>query len=240
MPTYNGERYIKQQIESILCQLESDDELIISDDGSTDLTLDIINGLKDKRIIICHHEKIKNPYHGHYKTIFAIGRNVENAVKQTRGDYIFLSDQDDIWLPNRIKSSIEKLQSCDLVLNNCSIINKERKIIKKSYFDEYIHPSTNLLRTIYKSSFHGCCMAFNKKLKQDIIPFPNIPIGHDTWIGLIAIKNYSIDFIYEPTILYRIHDKNITISDNFTSNNSLFFKICYRLAIIKAYLSIEI
>ena len=85
MATYNGEKYIKKQIESILINLNKDDELIISDDGSKDKTLDIIKSIKDKRIKI-----ISGPKQG-------VIKNFENALNNCTGEYIFLSDQDDIW-----------------------------------------------------------------------------------------------------------------------------------------------
>jgi glycosyltransferase involved in cell wall biosynthesis len=241
MTTYNGEAFIKEQIDSILYQLNVTDELIISDDGSTDRTLDIINALHDPRIMIYHHKITNNPYSGYYKTIFAIGRNVENAIKYAKGDYIFLADQDDIWLPDKVRLMLDKLQIYDLVISDCSIIDHEGVIIKQSYFDEYIRPSKHILRTIYKSSFHGCCMVFRKSLKAYILPFPAIPIGHDTWIGLAAIKkNFFIGFLAKQTLLYRIHNTNVSVSNNFLSKNSFFFKIAYRINMIKAYLKIPI
>ncbi|MDE5758415.1 MAG: glycosyltransferase, partial [Allobaculum sp.] len=85
--TYNGERYIETQIRSILDQLNEDDEIIISDDSSTDRTLDIIRSLNDSRIKLFAGNKF------HSRTF-----NFENALKQATGDFIFLSDQDDIWL----------------------------------------------------------------------------------------------------------------------------------------------
>jgi len=237
--TYNGEKYIKQQLDSVLCQLGIEDEVIISDDNSSDRTLEIINSLNDPRIRIYHHEKINNPHSGHFKTIFAINRNVENALMNAKGDYIFLADQDDIWLSNRIKLSLEQLQSYNLVISDCSMINNSGEILKQSYFNEFIHPSKNILRTFYKSSFHGCCIAFNSKLKQNIIPFSNIPLGHDTWIGLVAIKKkFSVKFLHIPTVLYRIHNSNISTSENMNSRNTIYFKTRYRFNLIKAYLRI--
>jgi glycosyltransferase involved in cell wall biosynthesis len=239
MTAFNGERYIKEQIESILQQLEYNDELIISVDRSTDRTVDIIQSINDSRIFIYHHEYVNNPYSGYYKTIFAIGRNVENALKYAKGDYIFLADQDDIWLPDKVRLMIDRLHLYDLVIGDCSIIDDEGTILKQSYFDEYIHPNKHILRTIYKSSFHGCCMAFRKTLKSYILPFPTIPIGHDTWIGLVAIKKkFLIGFLAKQTLLYRIHNTNVSVSNNLSSKNSVFFKIAYRINIIKTYLKI--
>ena len=91
IPTYNGAKYIKEQLDSILSQLGESDEVIISDDSSSDATLDIIKALNDSRIVILEGGKFRSP-------IF----NVENAMKHSSGSFIFLSDQDDVWLPNKI------------------------------------------------------------------------------------------------------------------------------------------
>ena len=106
MATYNGERYIKRQIDSILYQLGEDDELIISDDGSTDRTLEIIKKYNDSRIKIYEHikkaelSKVKKLRNFYYAT-----SNFENALIHSRGEYIFLADQDDIWESEKVTST---------------------------------------------------------------------------------------------------------------------------------------
>ena len=89
--TYNGERFIREQIDSILRQLSSDDEIIVSDDGSTDDTISIINSIDDKRIRIIEGPRKHSPTH-----------NFECAMKEAKGYYIFLADQDDVWKPNKV------------------------------------------------------------------------------------------------------------------------------------------
>ena len=93
MASYNGEKYIKEQIDSILKQLSDEDELVISDDGSTDNTLSVIQSIHDKRIKLIHNQG----EHGY-------SRNFENALKNSKGDYIFLSDQDDVWKDNKVET----------------------------------------------------------------------------------------------------------------------------------------
>ena len=104
MATYNGEKYIELQLRSILPQLSEDDEVIVSDDASTDQTLDVVRRLNDNRIKIVHHE-----------TDHGYTRNFENALKYAKGDYIFLSDQDDEWLPEKVQVTLQALPAVTLL-----------------------------------------------------------------------------------------------------------------------------
>ena len=134
MATYNGARFIKQQIDSILPQLSADDELIISDDGSTDGTLEIIASYEDERIKILHHQK--NPAFAKIKysrNFYCVTENFENALKIANGDYIFLSDQDDVWKENRVKRVLAELCNSDCVMCNYDVIDSNDKIIYESF-----------------------------------------------------------------------------------------------------------
>ena len=103
--TYNGEKYIRQQLNSVLIQLGENDEVIISDDSSSDATVEIVRSFNDSRIKLLVDNKFSSPV-----------RNFENALKYATGDYIFLCDQDDIWLPDKVKSMLPYLKKqCDLV-----------------------------------------------------------------------------------------------------------------------------
>ena len=119
--TYNGEKYIKEQLDSILVQLGEDDEVIIGDDGSTDLTLDIIKSYNDPRIKI---------YKNSFKNLIL---NFESTLEKAKGDYIFLSDQDDVWLPNKVKDSLKDLFKYDVVISNCKVVNKNLDVIHESF-----------------------------------------------------------------------------------------------------------
>src|SRR5674476_13034 len=110
LTTYNGEEYILEQIQSILCQIGNDDEVIISDDGSTDHTLKILNKQEDHRIKIYHNNNSKG-----------IISNIENALTYAKGDIIFLADQDDVWLPNKVRICSEALINNNLVISDCYV-----------------------------------------------------------------------------------------------------------------------
>jgi len=104
MTTCNGEKYLKRQLDTILEQLDAEDEVIVSDDSSTDKTIQIIKAYGDNRIILLEDGNFGNPV-----------LNMENALKRAQGEYIFLADQDDVWLPGRVEKVMEKLRNYDLV-----------------------------------------------------------------------------------------------------------------------------
>jgi len=218
--TYNGEKYIKEQLVSILSQLNEKDEVIISDDSSTDKTISIINSFNDERIIIYQHQKFKS-------AIF----NFENSLKYATGDYIFLADQDDVWMINKVETIKEFLDTYDLVLSDANIIDSEGKVINDSFY--LLNSSNNgLLSNIVKNSYLGCTMAFNRKILEKVLPFPkDIPM-HDWWIGLIAEVYGKTFFIKDKLISYRRHGNNISYAGE-KSKYSFYRKIIFRLLMIK-------
>ncbi|WHR51329.1 glycosyltransferase family 2 protein [Vibrio furnissii] len=233
LASYNGEKYIYEQLISILEQIGPEDEIVISDDGSTDRTIDIINSLSDRRIRIVKNVKERVDL-SYYPGVYFANRNFSNALKECNGEVIFLSDQDDVWLKGKLRKMCEALETSDLVVSNCSMIDKSGLIIQDSYFD-IIPPSSNILRTIFRSSFHGCCMAFNRKVLDRSTPIPNSFIGHDIWLGMIASKFYSVSFIDEPLLLYRRHNETVTTSSS-KSTKPLWHKIYYRINLVYTFL----
>lgn len=226
MATYNGERFIKQQIDSILCQLSPNDELVISDDGSTDRTLEIIASYNDKRIKVLHHKK--NPKLAkvkHGRNFYYATENFENALREAKGEYIFLSDQDDVWLPNKVEVCIEKLKEVDLIMHNLSVFSDD---INKSFVLYKINPIPKLWwKNLIKMNFWGCCMAFKKSVLDFAIPFPKNIIGHDYWISTIALKFFNISYISVPLILHRSYEGSVS----YKAKNSFLFKIYFRCKI---------
>lgn len=221
MATYNGEKYIKKQIESIISQLSVNDELIISDDNSTDGTLRIAESFNDSRIkIYCNlGEK------GHVS-------NFENALKKATGEIIFLSDQDDEWLPGKVEKCKKKLKEYDLVVTDAKVVDKDYNIIRESLFYDISGKKvikTGLINNFIKNRYFGCCMAFHRKILEKILPFPpkyNY-YEHDTWIPYICEMYYNVDILDEPLLLYRRHGGNISCFER--STNSFLKKIILRV-----------
>ena len=225
MATYNGARFIKEQIDSILPQLGAGDELIISDDGSTDGTLELIEGYKDARIKIFHHQREKSKYFPNMGVTYA-SFNFENALKNAKGDFIFLSDQDDIWLPNKISICSELLKNNDYVMTNLSYISEHGELLKEKLYKK--KPiSKNPLRNYMHLNFWGCCVCFNRKILEKALPFPKTVCLHDFWIGLVAKKFGKLGWIETPYVLHRIGSQN-TSTGGKKSKNTFLEKLLYR------------
>ena len=218
--TYNGEKYIKEQLNSILPQLKIGDEIIISDDGSTDNTIHIINTLNDDRIKIYMNTDINS-----------VISNFNNALSYATGDIIFLSDQDDIWLDNKVKLCLKNLLNYDMIVTNCIVTDEKLNITHSSYF-EMVNSGSGFIKNFYKSTYLGCCLAFNRKVLKTILPLPKeLLMYHDWWIGFLAEIRFSVYFERTPLLLYRRHGST-TSSTTLKSKNSFFVKIYSRLQLL--------
>lgn len=221
IPTYNGEKYIVQQLESILNQLDDGDEVIISDDSSTDKTIEIIRKFHDSRIILLENCQFKSP-------IF----NLQNALIHANGDYIFLADQDDVWLPGKVVAMIHHLQHYNIVVSDCKLIDSNGNVTADSFFD-INHSGKGLIHNFIKNSYLGCCIAFRKEMLRLYLPFPVSIAMHDIWIGLLSEIFGNPIFIPDKFVLYRRHDASLTFSGK-QSQYSLFYRVKYRF--VFAYL----
>ncbi|WP_071441815.1 glycosyltransferase [Traorella massiliensis] len=198
LASYNGEKYIKEQILSIVKQLKEEDELIISDDGSIDKTKDIILNLMKNYKQIKFYDGPKQGFK----------ENFLYAISKCNNEIIFLSDQDDIWEKDKVKKVIEifeKNKSTKVVMHNMCFF-EDNKIIKKNI----IKYKKGFFNNLLKSNYWGCAMAFRKDLKEEIMKMPKNVKAHDQWIGLLSEKNGSTFFLNEDLIKHRIHDSNQT------------------------------
>jgi glycosyltransferase involved in cell wall biosynthesis len=220
MATYNGEKYLEQQIDSILSQLGNEDELIISDDHSSDQTLSIIEKYMkdDHRVKLFMNEES------------GVTSNFENAIKRTKNEIIFLSDQDDIWKPEKVKTVkeyYEKNPHIQMIMSDITVVDNQLNPTIESFY-EFRGSRAGVLKNIIKNSYIGCAMSFKKELKIKILPIPrNVPM-HDMWIGLVADMNKSALLIPEKLIYYRRHDATVTSVEN---TSSLKEKLVWRFQI---------
>ena len=201
MATYNGGRYLKEQVDSILSQLSENDELIVSDDGSKDDTLSILEFYNDRRIKIFH-----NPGpHG-------CNANFENALKQAKGDYIFLADQDDVWVENKVEKCIDALHRTDLVLHDCYVSDDKLNITEHSFF-EFRKSKPGIIHNLIRNGYVGACMAFKREVLAYSLPIPkSLLVYHDGWIALLVEFNGSVSFLPSQLIYFRRHSTNASPS----------------------------
>ena len=218
--TYNGERFIREQIDSILRQLSSDDEIIVSDDGSTDNTISIINSIDDKRIRVIEGPRKQSPT-----------SNFECALKASKGDFIFMSDQDDVWKPNKVNICMEWLQRYDCVVSDAEVTDSSLNPLYPSLYAIMQVRQGRIYNTIWKNGYTGCCMAFRRNVLEASLPFPkDIPM-HDIWIGNVAAYKYNVKFIPDKLISFRRHDDTASCNAK-GSKFTILQQIKFRLNII--------
>ncbi len=222
MATFNGEDFISEQINSILNNLGPNDELIIVDDCSDDRTIDIINNLKDTRIKLFTNKK-------NYGEVFSFNKALSFATNK----FIFLSDQDDVWLNGRAKLMTQALNSSNayLLTSNFSWIDKKGCSLNIEYDGVLSKNSSKNINNIMDifigtTNYFGCAMVLKKEFLKIIYPIPSFVESHDVWIAIAANllkKNIHID---NKTFLKRFHNNNATST---ISNRNFLQKVWSRV-----------
>lgn len=215
MATYNGGKYLRKQVESILSQLSATDELIVSDDGSEDATLEILASFHDERLKVFSNRG----KHG-------VVPNFENALSKASGDIIFFSDQDDIWSENKVKIMLKALQNADLVVHDALIMDGEDNVSDVNYYS-IRPPHKGYWHNLWKNCFVGSCLAFRREMLPYVYPFPKHILWHDMWIGLVVSKKGKVKFIDDKLLYYRRHGDNASATGE-KSTFSLWKKLRYR------------
>lgn len=209
MATYNGEKYLREQIDSILNQTFKDFNLIICDDCSKDSTWEILQEYekKDSRVKIIKNEKN-----------LGYNKNFEKLLSYVQSEYFMLSDQDDFWMENKVEESYRKIteEDLNLVCSDLEVVDENLNTIHSSMWEFW--PDYNIKNKIKKSNDYrsclmtncvtGCTTIINSKLISELIPLPGYPIVHDWWIALVAGSKGPIGYIEKPLIKYRQHGHN--------------------------------
>lgn len=205
--TYNGERYIREQLQSIFNQSMPVDEVVIGDDGSSDATMAIIDGFKERYPI--------RVLEGGHK-MGAI-RNFLRTISECQGDIIFLSDQDDIWVPGKVETIVGYFNShkkIDALFTDAKLINADGEGFGDGYtlwdyfFDETARKrcEMGLMIEEFCTSAHatGATMAFRKRLTER---FPKTDeVWHDELIARLAVASHSLAYLPECLTCYRLHN----------------------------------
>jgi len=224
----DGTQYLPSQVASILPQLseERGDELIISTDPSRDSTVELVAELAQQSTLIRH-------CHGSGRGAQA---NFEHAIKACTGSHIFLSDQDDIWMPDKVANVLKAFEDSGaaLILHDAVVVDENLNELHPSFF-AVRKSKPGVYANIMKNSFVGCCMAFKAELTQLALPFPpEIPM-HDQWLGLVASRYLTVSFLSQQLIQYRRHASTTTKS----KHADLQQMIAWRHSIVKALRELE-
>ncbi|MDN3481500.1 glycosyltransferase [Arthrobacter sp. APC 3897] len=203
LAAYNGAAYIEEQLRSILPELGDSDEVIVVDDCSSDGTGTVVRELADPRIRLLHNEQNL----GQVKTF-------ERALGEATGDFLFLSDQDDIWLPGRVDRMLKALEEDLVVVSNCRHFGAPPgrfHQIRLRAADSRRH-AANVLGIVVGYRLHwGCAMAMRAEFLNQALPFPGyMRESHDQWLAMAGNLAGSIRYLEEDTVLHRLHSDNVT------------------------------
>ncbi len=201
MTTCNGEAFLREQLASILSQLTEEDELVISDDGSSDGTLKIIEEFASGPVPI---RLVPGPRAG-------IKANVECALRHCYGRYIFLADQDDIWAPGKVKEVLRCFQTrkASLVIHDAVVFTEDISHPVMASFFAFRRSGAGVWKNLWKNSYIGCCMAFRRELLFRALPIPDSIEMHDQWLGILNDFYFKKScFCEKPLLYYRRHGGN--------------------------------
>jgi glycosyltransferase involved in cell wall biosynthesis len=234
LTTFNGEKYLSEQIESIIAQDFNSWRLLIRDDGSNDNTVAIIEkycSLYPNKIVYYDDNKRLGP-----------GAGFLEILKKTTSQYCMFCDQDDIWNKDKVSLSLSKIKELDseqpsLVFTNLSVTDSDMNIIDSSFWNfQNVNPkNTDLASLLYSNVVTGCTMIVNRELINIVDDVPDGFVMHDWWFSLCASVFGKIDYVNKPTIEYRQHSNNDTGAKRYglfnflTSLNMKHFEIYYNL-----------
>jgi len=214
LPTFNGEKYIKDQIESLLFQSHKEINIYIRDDCSTDNTFNILKemSIRDKRIIMINQPSMN----------LGIVASVEALLNQSKSDFIMFCDQDDIWFPEKVKVMLNSILNHEnsfgkdiplLVHSDCFVTDKNLKI--KGRFKKNRPLKYGLAKSLFMYNVQGSSSIINKSLKKEILPFNEFVYIHDRYFHLVSELVGKRFYIQEPLMYYRQHNDNVLGSKSF-------------------------
>jgi glycosyltransferase involved in cell wall biosynthesis len=202
LTTYNGARFLRQQLDSIYGQTYRPLEVIAVDDGSTDGTHAILEEYKSKNGLVL------------VKNITRLGfiKNFEKAISLCSGDYIALADQDDLWLPQKIETLVSSIGDSSLICSDVSLIDEQNAVIAQSLQKKLHIPVSGKGNQFYTLAFldyvRGCTCLFNRDLLSKALPIPEAAMSHDWWLGIWATRMGGVVYLPEQLTLYRKQPMN--------------------------------
>jgi glycosyltransferase involved in cell wall biosynthesis len=226
LATWNGERYLSMQLQSLLAQTTQGFVIVVSDDCSSDETLTIL-------------ETFASAHPGLMQILPPVGRrlgacaNFARLLAQAKSEYIFFCDQDDIWLPDKVEVSLKRMRSVEcqsasntpiLVHTDLVVVDEVLRQLQGSYFRfTGLDPRSNSLGALLLGNASaGCTQVANRALYELARPIPSTALMHDHWLALIAVGLERLEFVAVPTVLYRQHSGNFLGA--FKGGSTAFYK----------------
>lgn len=204
MATFNGQKYIAAQLQSILGQLAPTDEVIVVDDASMDETKERVLAFGDARVRLIEHARN-----------LGVARTFEDSIRAASGEVLFLSDQDDIWDPRKVAMILATFQShpdVTLIATDNAVIDENGSLIAGSYFSKRGRFHPGLWANILRNRFGGCTMAFRAEVIYEVLPLPHgYDVLHDIWIGVRnSLSGHRALYLPEALVLNRRHSTTVT------------------------------
>ncbi|MBQ0088149.1 MAG: glycosyltransferase family 2 protein [Prevotellaceae bacterium] len=237
LATYNGETFLREQLNSLLSQSYQDWQLFIHDDGSTDNTISILKEYEAK------HPRIQVL---NYPPTGGACRNFLSLFQRVQASYYMFCDQDDVWLPDKIERQMQLMHHCEqqfpdlpiIIHSDLQVVDAQLKTIAPSFWQyEHINPDRY---QCWEDFAHGCLttgctMLFNQKTKDITLPIAKTTLMHDEWVTLCTIAhNGRVIALPEPTILYRQHGTNTLGAQNATYRHSIPYLCSHIKQILQA------
>jgi len=205
--TYNGARYLEAQLSSILAQLDPDDEVVVVDDDSSDDTVTKLESMGDARIRIHRNERNR----GHVQS-FA------RALSLARNDLLFMSDQDDVWLPGRMAIMKDALRRSDHWVLSSNTLFMDANGRPTQYdcegvkaIDSARHAGNIVSIFVGRRRYYGCAMALRREVLPVILPIPDFVESHDLWIAMAGNAARANLHLQRNTLVRRVHGENASI-----------------------------
>lgn len=203
MAVYNGERFLPEQLDSILPQLEHEDELVISYDKSSDGSWALLcrYAEADARIRLLENA---NP---------GVINNFNNALTHCTGDYVFICDQDDKWLPGKREKMVRALEQADgdMAIHNGVHIDENGNVISEPFFSLFdIRKTDSALRLILRPRYSGCTMAFSQRILKYCLPMPTKLDCYDQWLAVLCKQYGKCVYVDDILLHHRLHGGNVT------------------------------
>ncbi|HOA86156.1 MAG TPA: glycosyltransferase [Microbacteriaceae bacterium] len=206
MATYNGERYVGEQLRSILDELEAHDEVIIVDDASTDSTIAVLDAVEDPRVRVIAQAQNRG-----YVRTFA------HAMELAVGDVLMLADQDDVWVPGRRRALVDALRDRQAAASNLVLLGDDAPLrspvtgkpwrLRTATSRQRIRNELRILSGA--APYFGCAMAVRRDFLSSLMPFPEYLVeSHDLWIATVANTFGELQHVDRATVRRRIHELN--------------------------------